>query len=170
VTAGPLNVHLTISPALSAHSSSGDHPAPVLRQPPRAPPRFPSAFQLTWREILMASMGANPSACNVPIRGIGPATSSSSITMLRNPSRSQANRSWLGNPADGSLQHVIRHDSRRSLQRWRRACQRPTPPCRQILGHWPPSTDWLMVSPRKRLIIECLPQCTVPGTNTCQRI
>jgi hypothetical protein len=34
----------------------------------------------------------------------------------------------------------------------------------------PPITDWLMVSPRKRLIIACLPQCIVPGTNTCQRI
>jgi hypothetical protein len=105
-----------------------------------------------------------------------PAASSTSITritpLLHKPSKPWANRSWAGfwagDPADGSLQHVIRDESTiRDVP-----CSRGDEPVKA--QHFPaaqqlaPMTDWLLFSPRKRLIYRRLPQCKVPGiVRTC---
>jgi hypothetical protein len=123
----------------------------------------------------MASMRANPSPCKIPMRGTSlqplPLPSPAS-PLLHKLSKPWANRSWAacwaGDPADGSLQHVIRDESTiRDVP-----CSRGDEPVKA--QHFPaaqqlaPMTDWLLFSPTKRLIYRRLPQCKVPGTvRTC---
>jgi hypothetical protein len=83
-----------------------------------------------------------------------PAASSSSVTPPAPAVQILANRSWAGagleDPANGSLQHVIRDDSRRSLQRRSQPVKAQHLPAHLLR---PPISDWLLFSPRKKVNI-----------------